>query len=191
MSSNRLEAFSDGVIAIIITIMVLELHPPHEASFAALLPVLPSLLSYILSFVYLAIYWNNHHHMLKLVKTVNGAILWANMGLLFCLSLVPFATAWLGQHHEVPLPAALYGAALILPAIAWQFLQAAIIRHQGRDSVMAAAVGGDLKGKLSVGLYAAGIGLAWVNSWLSIALYAIVALMWLVPDQRFERHSTS
>jgi uncharacterized membrane protein len=186
MSSGRLEAFSDGVLAIIITIMVLELRVPQGSDLAALRPLLPVFLSYLLSFVYLAIYWNNHHHMLKLVESVNGAILWANMHLLFWLSLVPFSTAWMGEHPAAPIPAALYGLSLIMPALAWRILQAAIIRHQGSESKLAQAVGGDLKGIASPLIYALGIGLAFVATWAAVACYWAVALMWLVPDKRFE-----
>ena len=186
MSSNRLEAFSDGVIAIIITIMVLELHPPHEASFAALLPVLPSLLSYILSFVYVGIYWNNHHHMLHATHKVSGGVLWANLHLLFWLSLMPFATGWMGENHFTPLPTALYGVVLLMAAIAYWILQQRIIAVEGRDSLLARATGSDFKGRLSPLFYSAGIALAFVQPWWSCALYVLVALAWLVPDRRIE-----
>jgi len=186
VSSSRLEAFSDGVLAIIITIMVLELRVPHGGDLAALRPLLPVFLSYLLSFVYLAIYWNNHHHMLKLVESVNGAILWANMHLLFWLSLIPFTTAWMGEHHAAPIPTALYGVSLILPAFAWRILQSAIVRHQGPGSRLGEALGRDLKGTLSPVLYALGIGLAFVATWAAVVVYWSVALMWLVPDRRFE-----
>jgi uncharacterized membrane protein len=186
MGKDRLAAFSDGVIAILITIMVLELRVPHGADFAALETVWPSLLSYILSFVYLAIYWNNHHHLLHTVTRVDGLILWANSNLLFWLSLVPAATAWMGQNLAAPLPTALYGVVLLLPAIAYYLLQLAIIRRQGTESVLAKALGSDIKGKISPVLYAAGIALAFVAPWVSIVLYAAVAVLWLVPDRRIE-----
>jgi uncharacterized membrane protein len=179
--------FSDGVIAIIITIMVLELKVPHGADWAALQNLLPVFLSYVLSFTYIAIYWNNHHHLLHTCKRVNGTILWANTHLLFWLSLIPFATAWLGENHVAPLPTALYGVALLMPAIAYYVLQTAIVRINGADSSLAKALGADVKGKISPFLYFAGIGLAFVSPWLSIALYALVALFWLVPDRRIER----
>jgi len=186
MGKDRLAAFSDGVIAILITIMVLELRVPHGADFAALQTVWPSLVSYILSFVYLAIYWNNHHHLLHTVTRVDGLILWANSNLLFWLSLIPAATAWMGQNLAEPLPTALYGAILLMPAIAYYLLQRAIIRRQGDHSVLAKALGTDIKGKISPVLYAAGIALAFVVPWLSIVLYALVAVLWLVPDRRIE-----
>jgi uncharacterized membrane protein len=186
MGKDRLAAFSDGVIAILITIMVLELRVPHGADFAALKSVWPSLLSYILSFVYLAIYWNNHHHLLHTVTRVDGLILWANSNLLFWLSLIPAATAWMGQNLAEPVPTALYGVILLLPAIAYHLLQRAIIRRQGADSVLAKALGSDIKGKISPVLYAAGIALAFVAPWTSIVLYALVAVFWLVPDRRIE-----
>jgi uncharacterized membrane protein len=186
MGKDRLAAFSDGVIAILITIMVLELHVPHGADFAALESVWPSLLSYILSFVYLGIYWNNHHHLLHTVTRVDGLILWANLGLLFWLSLIPAATAWLGQNLAQPLPTALYGVSLLLPAIAYYLLVLAIIRRHGADSMLAKAIGSDIKGKISPVLYIAGIALAFVAPWVSIALYVLVAVLWLVPDRRIE-----
>ena len=191
MEKDRLLAFSDGVIAIIITIMVLELKVPHGADLSALAKVLPVFLTYVLSFVYLAIYWNNHHHMMHTVARVNGAVLWANMHLLFWLSLVPFATGWMGENHFERLPTALYGLALLMPAIAYYILQRVIIRAQGPASKLAAAIGGDVKGKLSPILYFAAILLALVNPWISCALYVLVALMWLVPDRRIERTVTS
>jgi uncharacterized membrane protein len=186
MGKDRLAAFSDGVVAILITIMVLELRVPHGADFAALASVWPSLVTYILSFVYLAIYWNNHHHLLHTVTRVDGLTLWANSNLLFWLSLIPAATAWMGQNLAQPLPTALYGVILLMPAIAYYFLQQAIIRRQGVDSVLAKALGSDIKGKISPVLYAAGIGLAFVVPWVSIALYALVAVFWIVPDRRIE-----
>jgi uncharacterized membrane protein len=186
MPKERLAAFSDGVIAIIITIMVLELKVPHGTDWAALAGVLPTFLSYVLSFVYVGIYWNNHHHLLHTAKRVNGAILWANMHLLFWLSLIPFATGWLGENHLARLPTALYGVALLMPAIAYYLLQVAIIRHQGRQGPLAAALGRDIKGKLSPLLYSAAVLLAFLRPWISDAIYVVVALMWLVPDRRIE-----
>jgi uncharacterized membrane protein len=179
--------FSDGVIAIIITIMVLELKVPHGADWEALRKLLPVFLSYVLSFTYIAIYWNNHHHLLHTCKRVNGAILWANTHLLFWLSLIPFATAWLGENHVASLPTALYGVALLMPAIAYYVLQTAIVRVNGAGSSLAKALGADVKGKISPLLYLAGIALAFVAPWLSIALYALVALIWLIPDRRIEK----
>jgi uncharacterized membrane protein len=187
MGKDRLAAFSDGVIAILITIMVLELRVPHGADWAALKGLAPAFVSYVLSFVYLAIYWNNHHHLLHTVARVDGLILWANSHLLFWLSLIPAATAWLGDNFLAPLPTALYGGALLMPAIAYYLLQLAIIHRQGAHSVLASALGRDLKGKISPILYVAGIVLAFVSPWLSIAIYVLVAVMWLVPDKRIER----
>jgi uncharacterized membrane protein len=184
---ERLAAFSDGVIAILITIMVLELKVPHGGDWVALKPLLPVFLSYVLSFVYLAIYWNNHHHMLHTVRRVNGAILWANTNLLFWLSLVPFATGWMGENSFARLPTALYGTALLMPAIAYYLLQIVIIRHQGRDGALASAVGRDIKGKVSPFLYLTAIGFAFVLPYVSYAIYVLVALMWLVPDRRIEK----
>jgi uncharacterized membrane protein len=183
---GRLEAFSDGVIAILITIMVLELKIPHGTDWEALRPVLPVFLSYVLSFIYLAIYWNNHHHMLHATDQINGKILWANMHLLFWLSLIPFATGWMGENHFAPLPTATYGAVLLAAAIAYYILQSTIISQQGADSKLKAAIGNDLKGKLSPLIYVAAILLAFVNHWISEALYVAAALMWLVPDRRIE-----
>ena len=187
MGTSRLEAFSDGVIAILITIMVLELRVPKGADWAALRPLLPIALSYVLSFVYLGIYWNNHHHMLHITRHISGATLWANLHLLFWLSLVPFATGWMGENHFAPAPTALYGVVLLLAALAYWILQRAIIARQGPDSVLAAAVGRDLKGKLSPVLYALAIPSALLRPWIAEALYVLVALMWLVPDRRIER----
>jgi uncharacterized membrane protein len=184
MGKDRLAAFSDGVIAILITIMVLELKVPNGADWAALEGLAPSLLSYLMSFVYLAIYWNNHHHLLHTVVYVDGLILWANSNLLFWLSLIPAATAWMGQNLSAPLPTAIYGVVLLMPAIAYYLLQRAIIHKQGSHSVLAKALGGDLKGKISPVLYISGIVLAFFSPWVSIALYASVAVMWLVPDRR-------
>ena len=187
MEKERLLAFSDGVIAIIITIMVLELKVPHDASLGALAAVIPPFLSYVLSFTYVAIYWNNHHHMFQLVRHVDGAILWANMHLLFWLSLIPFATDWMGENHFAPVPMVVYGIALLMPALAYYVLQRTIIRRQGRDSTLARALGRDLKGKLSPVLYIAGTLLALADTRIAGAIYVFVALMWLVPDRRIER----
>jgi uncharacterized membrane protein len=187
MGKDRLAAFSDGVIAIIITIMVLELKVPHGADWAALRGVAPNFVSYVLSFVYLAIYWNNHHHLLHTVTRVDGLILWANSHLLFWLSLVPAATGWMGENFLAPLPTAVYGAILLMPAIAYYLLQKAIVHQQGKHSVLASALGRDFKGKISVLLYAAAVALAFVDAWLSIAIYALVAVMWLIPDRRIEK----
>ena len=186
MGKDRLAAFSDGVIAILITIMVLELKVPHGADWAALVGLAPSLLTYVMSFVYLAIYWNNHHHLLYTVARVDGLILWANSHLLFWLSLIPAATAWMGENLPAPVPTAVYGGVLLMPAIAYYLLQKAIVRRQGAHSVLAKALGSDIKGKISLILYVAGIVLAFVSPWISIAIYALVAVMWLVPDRRIE-----
>ncbi|MGC9268982.1 TMEM175 family protein [Acidiphilium sp.] len=186
MEKDRLAAFTDGVIAVIITIMVLDLKLPHGTTLAALATAAPTFVSYILSFIYVAIYWNNHHHFFQLVPRVTGSILWANLHLLFWLSLIPFATAWVGAHHTAPIPTALYGVALLLPALAWYALQTAIIRTQGKTSALAKALGRDIKGKVSPLLYLGGIGLAFIDTALSDALYAIVALLWLIPDRRVE-----
>jgi uncharacterized membrane protein len=186
MGRGRLEAFSDGVIAILITIMVLELKIPHGSDLSALAPIVPVFLTYVLSFVYLGIYWNNHHHMLHATDRINGKILWANLHLLFWLSLVPFATGWMGENHFAPLPTAAYGFVLLAAGLAYYVLQGTIIADQGPGSRLAAAVGRDLKGKLSPVLYAAAIPLAFVHEWISDAIYVGVALMWLVPDPRIE-----
>jgi len=187
MGKARLEAFSDGVIAILITIMVLELRVPEGASVQALGPVLPVLFSYALSFVYLGIYWVNHHHLFHAVHKVSGGILWANLHLLFWLSLVPFATRWMGENPNAAVPTAFYGVAFLMPGLAWLILQAAIVRSQGPDSMLAKAIGDDFKGKSSGLLYAASIPLAFVRPWLSDVIFVVVALIWLVPDQRIER----
>lgn len=188
MTTNRLEAFSDGVIAIIITIMVLELKVPHGgAGLGALRPLLPVLVSYVLSFIYVGIYWNNHHHLLHAAGHVSGGILWANLFLLFWLSLFPFATAWVGQNFGAPLPTAVYGGVLFMAACSYYVLQRAIIARQGPHSVLAAALGRDGKGKLSPLAYVAAIPLAFVNPWLSNALYVFVAIVWVIPDRRIER----
>jgi len=187
MYKTRLEAFSDGVLAIIITIMVLELKVPHANTIAALDPLLPVFLSYVLSFLYLGIYWNNHHHMLHTVSKVSGSMLWANLHLLFWLSLFPFATGWMGENHFAPVPTALYGAVLLMAAVAYWILQRTIIISQGKTSLLAHAVGRDFKGKLSPVIYALAIPVAFINPWISQSLYVLVALMWLVPDRRIER----
>ncbi len=186
MNTARLEAFSDGVIAIIITIMVLELKVPHGEDLAALASVLPVFLSYVMSFVYVGIYWNNHHHMLHVCAEVTGAILWANLHLLFWLSLFPFATAWMGENHHAVLPSALYGGVLLAAAIAYAILQQAIIAAQGEGSLLRRAVGGDWKGKLSPALYLLGIAAPVLRPWVSQGLYLLGAVMWLVPDRRIE-----
>jgi len=186
MGKDRLAAFSDGVIAIIITIMVLELKVPHGSDWAALTAVTPNFISYVLSFIYLAIYWNNHHHLLHTVTRVDGLILWANSFLLFWLSLIPAATAWMGENFLVPIPTAVYGAILLMPAIAYYLLQKTILRKQGSESLLANALGTDIKGKISPALYAVAILLAFVSPWISIAIYVMVALIWLVPDRRIE-----
>jgi len=188
MTKARLEAFSDGVIAILITIMVLELHVPHEATWNALGPLVPVFLTYVLSFVFLGIYWNNHHHMLHAADRINGKVLWANLHLLFWLSLIPFVTGWMGQNHVAPIPSAAYGIVLMFAGIAYYILAHVLIAEQGPDSRLARAFGRDRKGQVSVLLYAIGIGLAFVNSWMAVAIYVGVALMWLVPDRRIERH---
>ena len=186
MGKNRLEAFSDGVLAIIITIMVLEMKVPHGSDFSALQPLLPVFLSYVLSFVYVGIYWNNHHHLLHTVKKVTGGVMWANLHLLFWLSLFPFATGWMGENHFTSLPTALYGLVLLMAAIAYYLLQRCIIAVHGNESLLARATGRDFKGKLSPLLYALAIALAFANPWLSCAIFVAVALMWLVPDRRIE-----
>ena len=186
MGKSRLEAFSDGVLAIIITIMVLELKVPHGEGIEALAPLVPVFLSYVLSFVNLGIYWNNHHHMLHAVHRVTGPMLWANLHLLFWLSLVPFTTGWMGENHFAPMPAAIYGLVLLMAALAYYILQQLIIASQGADSVLRKAVGGDWKGKLSPALYALAIPLAFWSRWIALGLYVLVALIWLVPDRRIE-----
>jgi uncharacterized membrane protein len=187
MQKNRLEAFSDGVLAIIITIMVLEMKVPHGTDLAALKPILPVFLSYVLSFIYVAIYWNNHHHLFHSMKHVSGGILWANMHLLFWLSLFPFATGWIGENHLAPIPTALYGFVLLMAAIAYYLLERAMIAKNGRDSLLAQAVGGDWKARLSVVFYFSGIPLSFVSPWIAIGSYVVVALMWIIPDPRIER----
>jgi uncharacterized membrane protein len=181
-----MEAFSDGVVAILITIMILELHPPPDATWAALQPIVPSLLAYVLSFIMLGIYWSTHHHMLQATTRINGAVLWANLHLLFWLSLVPFATAWMGRNHDASVPTALYGCVLIMCAVSYTMLQTTIIREEGHDSKLARAIGGDRKGIASLVLYASAIPLAFLHPWIADALYVAVALLWLVPDRRIE-----
>jgi uncharacterized membrane protein len=187
MRKARLEAFSDGVIAIIITIMVLEMKAPHGDNLHDLSPVLPVFLSYVLSFVYVGIYWNNHHHMLHACDTVTGAMLWANLHLLFWLSLFPFATGWMGENHFTAVPTALYGLVLLMAAIAYYVLQQTIIRAQGRDSILKAAIGRDWKGKLSPVLYIAAMAATWYSPWIAEAIFVIAALIWLIPDRRIEK----
>lgn len=187
MGKNRLEAFSDGVIAIIITIMVLEMKVPHDPSLAGLFPLVPVFLSYVLSFIYIGIYWNNHHHMLHVCGKVTGGILWANLHLLFWLSLFPFATGWMGENHFSVLPTALYGAVLLVAAIAYFILQQTIIASQGQDSKLRRAVGKDWKGKISPALYLLGIALSFINPWVATFVYVSVAGLWLIPDRRIER----
>ena len=187
MEKGRLEAFSDGVIAIIITIMVLELKVPHGETLQALGGLWPKFLSYVLSFVYVGIYWNNHHHLLKAMERTSGSILWANLHLLFWLSLVPFATGWAGESHFAAAPTALYGFILLMAAIAYWILQKAIIAEHGHDSLLARAIGRDFKGNISPVIYLAAIGLSFVNPWIAGSLYVLVALVWLVPDRRIER----
>ena len=187
MTTARLETFSDGVLAIIITIMVLEMKVPHGAEFGALRPLIPVLLSYVLSFIYLGIYWNNHHHMMHVVRRVSGGILWANLLLLFWLSLVPFVTGWMGENHFAPAPMALYGVVLLMAAVSYTLLVRATLKVEGPDSLLARAIGMDRKGKISMLLYVVGIAVSFFSSWLSGAMYVTVALIWLVPDQRIER----
>jgi uncharacterized membrane protein len=187
MSTTRLEAFSDGVIAIIITIMVLELRVPHDSSISALRPIAPVFLSYLLSFVFLGIYWSNHHHMLQACERVDGRVLWANLHLLFWLSLIPFVTAWLGENNFSAWPAALYGTVLLLAAIAYYILARALVRLHGSDSVIAIALGRDFKGKISIVICLLAIPLSFIRSWLACLLYVMVAVMWLIPDRRIEK----
>jgi uncharacterized membrane protein len=187
MKTTRLEAFSDGVLAIIITIMVLELKVPHEVELSALKPLLPVLLSYVLSFIYIGIYWNNHHHLFQATEQVSGGILWANLHLLFWLSLFPFTTAWIGENELATIPTAVYGFVLLMAAAAYYILERAIISNEGRDSLVAKAVGGEWKAKVSLVLYLAAIPLAFVTPWISGGLYVFVALLWLIPDPRIER----
>ncbi|MFA6960007.1 MAG: TMEM175 family protein [Opitutaceae bacterium] len=186
MHKGRLEAFSDGVLAIIITIMVLELKVPHEPTLHAIIDLLPVFLSYVLSFIYLGIYWNNHHHLFQAVAHVKGGVLWANLHLLFWLSLLPFVTGWMGENHFDPIPVAFYGAVLLLSAFAYYLLVRSLLACHAADSTLAKAIGSDIKGKISVGIYAAGIALACWQPWIAIALYSTVAVIWLVPDRSIE-----
>ncbi len=187
MHKGRLEAFSDGVFAIIITIMVLELKVPHGGDFASLKPLLPVIVSYILSFIYIGIYWNNHHHMMHAVQSINGNILWANLHLLFWLSLIPFVTAWMGENHFAKATIALYGVILFMNAVAYSILSTSLIRRHGKDSALGAAVGDGKKGKISIAIYITAILLSLVNSWISFGLYVIVAAIWFIPDRRIEQ----
>jgi len=188
MNSNRLEAFSDGVLAIIITIMVLELKAPEEVTLTALIHESPIFISYLFSFIYIGIYWNNHHHLFQVTEKVNGKILWANLHLLFWLSLIPFATSWLGENYLASEPVALYGFILLMSAIAFFILQGAIIRHHDKDFILRKAVGNDIKGKMSTLLYLIGLTMSFVNTWIAIATYVLVAVIWFIPDRRIERN---
>lgn len=187
MNKNRLEAFSDGVLAIIITIMVLEFKVPTETTFEAVIPLFHKFLSYILSFIYVGIYWNNHHHLMHTVKKVNGTILWANLHLLFWLSLIPFATAWIGEHHFAPFPMMFYGIILLMSAVAYFILQNVILRHHGKDSLLSKALGKDYKGKASLVFYITAVGLSLFYPMIAGSLYLLVALIWLIPDKRIEK----
>lgn len=187
MKKGRVEAFSDGVIAIIITIMVLEMKIPHDNTIAALKPLFPVFLSYVLSFIYIGIYWNNHHHMMHAVKTINGKILWANMHLLFWLSLIPFVTGWMGENHFTKWPIAFYGFVLFMNALAYTILAKLLIKHHGPESILGKAIGKDTKGKISLALYLSAMLMAFVNAWISLAIYVIVAIIWIIPDTRIEK----
>jgi uncharacterized membrane protein len=187
MGKGRLEAFSDGVVAIIITIMVLELHPPERPTLEALRPLAPIFGAYVLSFVNVGIYWNNHHHLLHATRTVTGPVLWANLHLLFWLSLFPFTTAWIGESAVDSVPVAVYGGVLIMAAVAYTMLAMLLVRHEGPESTIARALGADVKGKISLGLYALGIALSFVRPWLGLACYVVVAVIWFIPDLRIER----
>jgi uncharacterized membrane protein len=187
MGKGRLEAFSDGVIAIILTIMVLELKVPHAPTLAALRPLAPVFLSYVISFIVIGIYWNNHHHLFHAVQHINGRIMWANLHLLFWLSLIPFVTSWTGENNFVAVPVALHGSVFLLVGIAYYILTQTLLAHHGQDSKLAIAIGKDFKGIISLVIYAIGIGLAFFNSWLAFALYVLVAIIWLVPDRRIEK----
>lgn len=191
MNKSRLEAFSDGVLAVILTIMVLEIHAPHGGTLAALREVCPALLAYVVSFGYVAIYWNNHHHLFHATRLISGGIMWANLHLLFWLSLVPATTAWVGQNPNAPLPAALYGVVLLMAALAWLLLVYVIVLRNGHGSEIAQALGNDMKGKLSWVLYTVAIGLAFVHPWIADAIYALVACIWIVPDRRIESRVTA
>ncbi|PKA84288.1 putative membrane protein [Ulvibacter sp. MAR_2010_11] len=188
MTTNRLEAFSDGVLAIIITIMVLELKAPHDVTLEALVPELPVFASYLFSFIYLGIYWNNHHHLFQVTEKVNGKILWANLHLLFWLSLIPFTTSWFGEHPLENVPVFLYGFNLLMSAIAYYILQTAILKHHGKDFILKKAVGKDFKGKISMLLYIIGIGVSFFSTWIAIGCYIAVAVIWLIPDKRIEEN---
>ena len=187
MKKGRVEAFSDGVIAIIITIMVLEMKIPHDNSIEALKPLFPVFLSYVLSFIYIGIYWNNHHHMMHAAKTINGKILWANMHLLFWLSLIPFVTGWMGENHFTKWPIAFYGFVLFMNALAYTILAKLLIKHHGAESILGKAIGRDTKGKISLALYLSAMLMALVNAWVSLAIYVIVAIIWIIPDTRIEK----
>jgi len=187
MKTNRLEAFSDGVLAIIITIMVLELKTPKETDFHSLIPKIPIFLSYLISFIYIGIYWNNHHHLFQITQKVNGIILWANLHLLFWLSLIPFTTAWIGENYQASAPVTLYGIVLLMSAIAYFLLQNAILINHGKDFALRTVIGKDLKGKLSLVIYLIGIVLSFFNSWMAISCYIIVAIIWFIPDRRIEK----
>ncbi|WP_303317178.1 TMEM175 family protein [Flavivirga abyssicola] len=188
MKTNRLEAFSDGVLAIVITIMVLELKTPHEANFEALLKVMPIFLSYLLSFIYIGIYWNNHHHLFQITERVNGKILWSNLHLLFWLSLIPFTTSWIGESHFEPAPIAFYGIVLLMSALAYNILQIQILKHHDENFVLRKALGKDIKGKISIALYVIGVGLTFFNGILAILCYIIVAIIWFIPEKRIEQN---
>ena len=189
MGKTRLEAFSDGVIAIIITIMVLELRAPHGSEVGVLRPLLPAFLSYVLSFIHIAIYWNNHHHLIHTARHVTGGILWANIHLLFWLSLVPFVTAWMGENHFEQRPVALYGVVMLMSGVAYYILTVTLIRHHGPESALREAVGKDFKGVMSVAMYAIAIALSFINHWVALSIYWIVAVVWLIPDRRIERRA--
>ena len=188
MKTSRLEAFSDGVLAIIITIMVLELSAPQETDLNSLLAKTPVFISYVFGFIYLGIYWNNHHHLFQITQKVNGKILWANLHLLFWLSLIPFTTAWIGNNYDAKLPIIAYGVVLLFCAIAYFILQAVIIKSHDNDFALRKAIGSDTKGKISIGFYMLGVGFSFLNTWLSISCYIIVAIMWLIPDRRIEKN---
>jgi uncharacterized membrane protein len=187
MKKNRLEAFSDGVIAIIITIMVLEMKIPHNGSLEALQPLFPVIISYILSFIYLGIYWNNHHHLLQASKSINGSIMWANMHLLFWLSLIPFVTGWMGENHFTQWPVTFYGLVLLMNGVAYTILAKTLVKHHGKDSMLSQAMGKDTKGHISILLYLIGILSAFVTTWISLTMYVAVAIIWIVPDKRIEK----
>ncbi|PCJ98016.1 MAG: hypothetical protein COA50_03545 [Flavobacteriaceae bacterium] len=189
MKTNRLEAFSDGVLAIIITIMVLELKVPEETDFHSLVPKLPVFLSYLISFIYIGIYWNNHHHLFQITEKVNGKILWANLHLLFWLSLIPFTTSWIGENHQAAAPVTLYGIVLLMSGIAYFILQRAILKSHGKNFALHQVIGKDLKGKLSVLIYLVGIGISFYSSWAAIACYILVAIIWFIPDSRIEKNA--